>query len=69
MKLYLANQRQGTAKIKEEVNCQEVQENYLDKRVPWCKTGDIKSPLLRGGARDWTRSRDYSFKLNKKLDN
>ncbi len=69
VKLYLANQRQGTAKTKERSELSgSTRKLFRQKGTGGARRGDIKSPLLRGGARVFgPRSRDYSFKLNKKV--
>ncbi len=69
VKQYLANQRQGTHKVKprNEVSGS-TRKLKRQKGTGGARIGDIKSPLLRGGGRAFgPRPRDYSFKLNKKV--
>lgn len=69
VKQYLANQRQGTHKSKErwEIN-RTTKKAFKQKGTGGARRGDMKSPLVRGGARVFgPRPRDYSFKLNKKV--
>jgi len=69
VKLYLANQRQGTHKSKErnEMNGS-TRKLKKQKGTGGARAGDINSPVFRGGARVFgPRPRDYGFKLNKKL--
>jgi large subunit ribosomal protein L4 len=52
VKSYLANQRQGTAKTKERSELSgSTRKLYRQKGTGNARRGDIKSPLLRGGAR------------------
>jgi large subunit ribosomal protein L4 len=69
VKLYLANQRQGTAKAKERSELSgSTRKLFRQKGTGNARRGDIKSPLLRGGARVFgPKPRDYGFKLNKKV--
>jgi large subunit ribosomal protein L4 len=69
VKLYLANQRQGTHKSKERAEV-----NYSTRKIKrqkgtgGARAGSIKSPIFRGGGRVFgPQPRDYSFKLNKKM--
>ena len=56
VKQYLANQRQGTAKLGRQ------------KGGGGARRGDINSPVLVGGGRVFgPKPRDYRFKLNKKV--
>ncbi len=69
VKQYLANQRQGTHKSKERSELSgSTKKLGRQKGGGGARRGDIKSPLLRGGARVFgPQPRDYSFKLNKKV--
>ena len=67
VKLYRANQRQGTHKSKERSEMSG-STRKLGRQKGGARRGDINSPLLVGGARVFgPRPRSYSFKLNKKL--
>lgn len=69
VKLYLANQRQGTHKSKEraEVNYS-TRKLKRQKGTGGARAGSIKSPVFRGGGRVFgPQPRDYSFKVNKKM--
>ena len=69
VKQYMANQRQGTHKSKERSEMSgSTKKLGKQKGGGGARRGDIKSPLLHGGARVFgPRPRDYSFKLNKKV--
>jgi len=69
VKQYLANQRQGTHKTKERSELSGSTRKLIrQKGGGGARRGDIKSPLLVGGARVFgPKPRDYSFKLNKKV--
>jgi len=69
VKLYLANQRQGTSKAKERSELSgSTRKIKRQKGTGTARAGDINSPVFRGGARVFgPRPRDYEFKLNKKL--
>jgi large subunit ribosomal protein L4 len=69
VKQYLANQRQGTHKSKERSELSGSRRKLIkQKGGGGARRGDIKSPLLVGGARCFgPRPRDYEFKLNKKV--
>lgn len=69
VKLYMANQRQGTHKTKERSDLSGSTRKLIrQKGSGGARRGDIKSPLLVGGARAFgPKPRDYSFKLNKKV--
>jgi large subunit ribosomal protein L4 len=69
VKLYLANQRQGTHKAKERSEVSgSTRKVKRQKGTGTARAGDINSPLFRGGGRVFgPRPRDYEFKLNKKL--
>lgn len=69
VKQYLANQRQGTHKVK---NRNEVagstKKIKKQKGTGTARAGSIKSPVFRGGGTMFgPEPRDYSFKLNKKV--
>ncbi|MAE87008.1 MAG: 50S ribosomal protein L4 [Flammeovirgaceae bacterium] len=69
VKQYLANQRQGTHKVK---NRNEVSGSTKkikkQKGTGTARAGSIKSPVFRGGGTMFGPTpRDYSFKLNKKV--
>ena len=69
VKLYLANQRQGTHKSKEraEIN-QSTRKIKRQKGTGGARAGSIKSPVFVGGGRIFgPRPRTYGFKLNKKV--
>lgn len=69
VKLYLANQRQGTSKVKQraEVNFS-TRKLKRQKGTGGARAGSIKSPLFKqGGNIHGPIPRDYEFKLNKKL--
>lgn len=69
VKLYNANQRQGTHKSKERNEIQgSTRKLHKQKGTGGSRKGDIKSPVFRGGGRIFgPRPRDYSFSLNKKV--
>ena len=69
VKLFLANQRQGTAKSKERSEISgSTRKLGRQKGGGGARRGDINSPVLVGGGRVFgPQPRDYSFKLNKKL--
>jgi large subunit ribosomal protein L4 len=69
VKLYLANQRQGTHKSKEraEIN-HSTRKIKKQKGTGGARAGSIKSPVFVGGGRIFgPRPRNYSFKINKKV--
>jgi large subunit ribosomal protein L4 len=68
VKQYMANKRQGTAKTKERSELSgSTRKLGRQKGGGGARRGDIKSPVLVGGARVFgSKPRDYSFKLNKK---
>lgn len=68
VKLYLANQRQGTHKTKERNEITGSRKKLIrQKGGGGARRGDVKSPLLVGGGRVFgPKPRDYGFKLNKK---
>ena len=69
VKQHLANRRQGTHKSKERSELSGSTRKLIrQKGGGGARRGDIKSPLLVGGARVFgPKPRDYSFKLNKKV--
>ncbi len=69
VKQHLANRRQGTHKSKERSELSgSTKKLGRQKGGGGARRGDIKSPLLVGGARAFgPRPRDYHFKLNKKV--
>lgn len=69
VKLYLANQRQGTHKSKQRNEISgSTRKLHKQKGTGGARAGSIKSPLFNGGGRVFgPQPRDYSFKLNKKL--
>ena len=69
VKLYLANQRQGTAKAKERSEMSgSTRKLGRQKGGGGARRGDINSPVVVGGARVFgPQPRDYGFKLNKKV--
>ena len=69
VRLFLANQRQGTAKAKERSEVSgSTRKLGRQKGGGGARRGDINSPVLVGGGRVFgPQPRDYSFKLNKKL--
>lgn len=68
VKLYLANQRQGTHKSKERNEITGSTRKLIrQKGGGGARRGDIKSPVMVGGGRVFgPKPRDYGFKLNKK---
>ena len=69
VKLFLANQRQGTAKSKERSEISgSTRKLGRQKGGGGARRGDINSPVLVGGGRVFgPQPRDYGFKLNKKV--
>ena len=69
VKQYLANQRQGTHKVKERAeNAHSTRKIKKQKGTGGARAGSIKSPIFIGGGTIFgPRPRDYSFKLNKKV--
>lgn len=69
VKLYLANQRQGTHKSKERAEITgSTKKIKKQKGTGTARAGSVKSPVFRGGGRVFgPRPRDYGFKLNKKV--
>ncbi len=68
-KQYLANQRQGThSSLEKSVVSGSTRKLKKQKGTGGARSGSIKSPTIRGGARAFgPQPRDYSFKLNQKL--
>ncbi len=68
-KQYMAHQRQGTHSSKERSMLSgSTRKLKRQKGTGTARLGDIKSGILRGGARIFgPQPRDYHFKLNKKL--
>ena len=69
VKLYLANQRQGTSSTRQRADV-----NYSTRKLKkqkgtgGARAGSIKSPLFKQGGNVFgPQPRDYNFKLNKKL--
>jgi large subunit ribosomal protein L4 len=69
IKQFLANQRQGTHKIKGRAEVAgSTRKLKKQKGTGTARAGDIKSPVFRGGGTmHGPEPRDYSFKLNKKV--
>ena len=69
VKQFMANQRQGTHKSKERSEISgSTRKLGRQKGGGGARRGDINSPVLVGGARVFgPQSRDYGFKLNKKV--
>ncbi len=69
VRLFLANQRQGTAKAKERSEVSgSTRKLGRQKGGGGARRGDINSPVLIGGGRVFgPQPRDYGFKLNKKV--
>ena len=69
VKLYLANQRQGTHKAKERSEVAgSTRKIKKQKGTGGARAGALRSPVFVGGGRVFgPRPRNYSFKLNKKL--
>jgi len=69
VKNIMGNKRQGTAKTKERSDLSgSTRKLYRQKGTGRARRGDIKSPILRGGARAFgPHPRNYGFKLNKKI--
>ena len=69
VKQFMANRRQGNAKSKERSEIAGSTRKLIrQKGSGGARRGDIKSPVLIGGGRVFgPQSRDYSFKLNKKV--
>jgi large subunit ribosomal protein L4 len=69
VKLFLANQRQGTHKAKERGEVAgSTRKLKKQKGTGGARAGSKKSPLMKGGGRVFgPQPRDYSFKLNSKM--
>ena len=70
VKQYLAHQRQGTHKAKEKGEITgSTRKLKRQKGTGTARAGSIKSPVFRGGGRVFgPRPRNYSIKLNKKVN-
>jgi large subunit ribosomal protein L4 len=68
VKVYLANQRQGTAKAKgRSETAFSTRKLFRQKGTGGARRGDRRSPVLVGGGKTFGPSpRDYSMKMNKK---
>ncbi len=69
VKQYLANQRQGTHKVKGRAEISgSTRKIKKQKGTGTARVGSIKSPVLRGGGTIFgPEPRDHGFKLNKKV--
>jgi large subunit ribosomal protein L4 len=69
VKLYMANNRQGTHKSKERADITgSTRKIKRQKGTGTARAGSIKSPLFRGGGTIFgPRPKSYTFKLNKKV--
>ena len=69
VKQYMANQRQGTHKVKERGEVAgSTRKIKRQKGTGTARAGSIKSPVFRGGGTIFgPRPRNYGFKLNKKV--
>ncbi|PLW94245.1 MAG: 50S ribosomal protein L4 [Marinilabiliales bacterium] len=69
VKRILAERRQGTHDTRERSDMSgSTRKLFRQKGTGGARRGDIKSPLLRGGARAFgPHPRDYGFKVNKKV--
>jgi large subunit ribosomal protein L4 len=69
VKSFMANQRQGTAKARERSEMSgSTRKLFRQKGTGNARRGDIKSPLLRGGARVFgPRPHDFGIKVNRKV--
>jgi large subunit ribosomal protein L4 len=69
VKQHMANRRQGTHSSKEKsMLTGSTRKLKKQKGTGGARSGSIKNPLFRGGARVFgPHPRDYSFKLNKKM--
>jgi large subunit ribosomal protein L4 len=69
VKLYLANQRQGTHKSKERGEVAgSTRKLKRQKGTGGARAGSKKSPLMKGGGRVFgPQPRDYGFKVNSKM--
>ena len=68
-KQYMANNRQGTHKTKERADITgSTKKIKRQKGTGTARSGDIKSPIFRGGGRTFgPRPRYYGFKVNRKV--
>ncbi|NVK05511.1 MAG: 50S ribosomal protein L4 [Flavobacteriia bacterium] len=69
VKQYLANQRQGTHKVKARAEvARTTKKHHKQKGTGGARYGSLKGPLHRGGGTAFgPEPRDYGFKLNKKV--
>ena len=69
VKQYMANKRQGTHKTKERAEVKgSTRKIKRQKGTGTARSGDIKSPIFRGGGTVFgPRPRNYGIKLNKKV--
>ena len=69
VKQFMANKRQGTHSSKEKSMVSgSTRKLKKQKGTGGARSGSVKNPLLRGGARIFgPQPREYNFKLNKKL--
>ena len=69
VKLFLANQRQGTSKTLERSEVSgSTKKLHKQKGTGGSRKGSVKNPLFPGGPRVFgPKPRDYNFKLNKKV--
>ena len=69
VRLFLANQRQGTHKAKERAEITgSTRKLKKQKGTGTARAGSIKSPVFRGGGRVFgPKPRNYGFKLNRKV--
>jgi large subunit ribosomal protein L4 len=69
VKSYLASQRQGTHKTKERWEiARTTKKAFRQKGTGGARRGDMKSPLVRGGARVFgPKPHSYDIKVNKKV--
>jgi len=71
VKSYMANQRHGNAKTKDRSELSgSTRKLFRQKGTGNARRGDIKSPLLRGGATVFgPKPHDFGIKVNKKVKN
>jgi len=68
VKQYLANQRQGTHKVKQRGETSgSTKKLHKQKGTGGSRKGSIKNPVFGNGRTFGPEPRDYSFKLNKKV--
>jgi large subunit ribosomal protein L4 len=63
----LANQRQGTQKLKKELKLLDLHVRLKTKKKDWYCSCGAKNPLFKGGGTVFGPRPSYSFKLNKNL--